>query len=101
MNSTDFVSCCLIFIRACGEGFCDACSAFTRPVPERGWGQTPVRVCNTCQDPRLSQTAHFLNQDPESLEEIRARKYGEVMFSTITNVASVLEYPKGLFLSWT
>uniref|UniRef100_A0A8C5HHR1 Zinc finger, FYVE domain containing 1 n=1 Tax=Gouania willdenowi TaxID=441366 RepID=A0A8C5HHR1_GOUWI len=24
--------------RSCGEGFCDACSSKTRPVPERGWG---------------------------------------------------------------
>lgn len=34
--------------RACGEGFCDACSSKTRPVPERGWGLAPVRVCDAC-----------------------------------------------------
>lgn len=34
--------------RACGEGFCDSCSSKTRPVPERGWGLAPVRVCDAC-----------------------------------------------------
>lgn len=34
--------------RACGEGFCDSCSSKSRPVPERGWGLAPVRVCDAC-----------------------------------------------------
>ena len=34
--------------RACGEGFCDDCSAHQMPVPERGWGDKPVRVCEQC-----------------------------------------------------
>ncbi|TRY89419.1 hypothetical protein DNTS_010820 [Danionella cerebrum] len=34
--------------RACGQGFCQACSTHSMPVPERGWGGTPVRVCDTC-----------------------------------------------------
>lgn len=34
--------------RACGQGFCDACSSKSRPVPERGWGLGPVRVCDAC-----------------------------------------------------
>lgn len=34
--------------RACGDGFCDGCSSKTRPVPERGWGLAPVRVCDAC-----------------------------------------------------
>lgn len=38
--------------RACGEGFCDNCSSKTRPVPERGWGLAPVRVCDVCFDQR-------------------------------------------------
>ncbi|XP_059480762.1 zinc finger FYVE domain-containing protein 1-like [Neocloeon triangulifer] len=80
--------------RACGEGFCDACSAYQRAVPERGWGQTPVRVCQRCRDFRTTQPSL-----DNSLEEIRARKYGEVVFNTLTNVASVLEYPKELIKS--
>lgn len=34
--------------RACGKGFCDECSSYRRPVPERGWGSEPVRVCKDC-----------------------------------------------------
>lgn len=34
--------------RACGHGFCDECSSKKKPVPERGWGQDPVRVCDEC-----------------------------------------------------
>lgn len=41
--------------RACGEGFCDSCSSKTRPVPERGWGPAPVRVCDNCYDARNVQ----------------------------------------------
>ena len=33
--------------RACGKGFCDACSSFQELVPERGWNY-PVRVCKSC-----------------------------------------------------
>lgn len=38
--------------RKCGEGFCDACSDATMPVPERGWGDEPVRVCKNCLQSR-------------------------------------------------
>lgn len=41
--------------RACGEGFCDSCSSKTRPVPERGWGPAPVRVCDNCYEARNVQ----------------------------------------------
>lgn len=34
--------------RACGGGFCEKCSRKTMPVPWRGWGNIPVRVCNAC-----------------------------------------------------
>ena len=36
--------------RACGEGFCDDCSERCAPVPERGWGDSPVRVCDHCYE---------------------------------------------------
>jgi len=34
--------------RACGLGFCDPCTEHRIPVPDRGWGDTPVRVCQSC-----------------------------------------------------
>lgn len=45
--------------RACGEGFCDSCSSKTRPVPERGWGLAPVRVCDACFHNRGISTGKF------------------------------------------
>jgi hypothetical protein len=39
-----------------------------------------------------------LNSSSGSLqldEDVRVRKYGEVLLNTISSVASVLEYPKG------
>lgn len=32
----------------CGEIFCDTCSDKKRPVPEKGHGKSPVRVCQMC-----------------------------------------------------
>lgn len=34
--------------RSCGLGFCHSCASHYIPVPNRGWGETPVRVCNSC-----------------------------------------------------
>jgi len=34
--------------RACGRGYCDSCTQHRIPVPDRGWGDTPVRVCDDC-----------------------------------------------------
>lgn len=45
--------------RACGEGFCDSCSSKTRPVPERGWGPAPVRVCDNCYEARNVQLGNM------------------------------------------
>ncbi|KAF4520072.1 hypothetical protein B566_EDAN007929 [Ephemera danica] len=85
--------------RACGKGFCEACSSYSRPVPERGWGPTPVRVCKICHNPHNNDVATTSHGD-ESLgggEEIRARKYGEAVINTLSSVASVvIDYPKEL-----
>ena len=42
--------------RACGQGFCDDCTQHKRPVPERGWGDDPVRVCDRCHESTTSMT---------------------------------------------
>ena len=34
--------------RACGQGFCAECLEYEKPVPERGWGTGPVKVCRDC-----------------------------------------------------
>ncbi len=90
--------------RACGEGFCDTCSDFKRPVPERGWApDEPVRVCKNCYGPlglkatrsrdgEVVQLASPAN--PGADDNVLARKYGEKMAGTLNNLASVvLDYP--------
>ena len=41
--------------RSCGKGFCDDCSTRKKPVPERGWGNDPVRVCDQCYEQGSSE----------------------------------------------
>ncbi|XP_031637351.1 zinc finger FYVE domain-containing protein 1-like isoform X2 [Contarinia nasturtii] len=86
--------------RACGEGFCNPCSASMVPVPARGWN-SPVRVCNSCKEilsrkrdarPGAINRINSITDD----QDIRVRKYGEVVYNTLSSVASVLEYPKDL-----
>lgn len=80
--------------RACGKGFCEKCSSKKRPVPERGWGMEPVRVCNACFDGAGNEAATGANETGES--EVTARKVGEVIRSTFGAVATAMEYPIGL-----
>ncbi|XP_059619752.1 zinc finger FYVE domain-containing protein 1-like isoform X2 [Phlebotomus argentipes] len=94
--------------RRCGKGFCSACSNNEMPVPERGWIE-PVRVCNSCRDYLAKAEAGETNHresspsspvvgsgycGPIDDSNIRARRVGEAVISTLTSVASVLEYPK-------
>ncbi|XP_057316979.1 zinc finger FYVE domain-containing protein 1-like [Hydractinia symbiolongicarpus] len=65
--------------RACGQGFCDTCTQHRIPVPDRGWGDTPVRVCDRCfigsglddqannlnDNIDVSELLEALNDDPE------------------------------------
>lgn len=51
--------------RACGNGFCDGCTQHYIPVPERGWGDIPVRVCNSCFEKSGLQDC---GQDPDKID---------------------------------
>ncbi|KAK0154598.1 Zinc finger FYVE domain-containing protein 1 [Merluccius polli] len=83
--------------RACGEGFCDACSSKTRPVPERGWGLAPVRVCDACFHNRGIPT-ELLDAALEEEEggTLIARKVGEAVQSTLGAVVGAIDIPLGL-----
>ncbi|RWS03710.1 Zinc finger FYVE domain-containing protein 1-like protein, partial [Dinothrombium tinctorium] len=93
--------------RACGGGFCENCSSRARPVPERGWGEAPVRVCDPCYHKGLSHQdiqsrhsdANVLAEEAECSNsdnaEVTARKVGEVLHSTLGTVVSAMDYPKG------
>lgn len=78
--------------RACGEGFCEQCSSRSQPVPYRGWLQD-VRVCDDCYRP---QAPSLSTASPDADTEIRVRRYGEAVASSLSAVASVLEIPKTL-----
>ncbi|XP_059162270.1 zinc finger FYVE domain-containing protein 1-like isoform X2 [Physella acuta] len=82
--------------RSCGKGFCSDCSSKKRPVPERGWGPEPVRVCDAC----YSKDEKEINSE-ESPQQVAltARKVGEVVTSTFSAVASALDYPIGVIKS--
>ncbi|MBN3271894.1 ZFYV1 protein, partial [Polyodon spathula] len=77
--------------RACGEGFCQACSSKTMPVPERGWGSAPVRVCDSCYR-QGGGGSDVSRTEPVGL---MARKVTEVAQSTVDFVSTAIDYPLG------
>lgn len=84
--------------RVCGDGFCDSCSSKAAPVPERGWGLAPVRVCDDCFDLRGTHT-ELLEAEPAGEEEEGgnlARKVGEAVSSTLGAVVTAIDIPLGL-----
>ncbi|XP_077522696.1 zinc finger FYVE domain-containing protein 1-like isoform X1 [Amblyomma americanum] len=83
--------------RACGNGFCEECSSKTRPVPERGWGSEPVRVCDDCFERVVDDTVSTLPEEGNE-SEVTAWKVGEVVRSTLGVVATAMEYPIGSVL---
>ncbi|XP_036414787.1 zinc finger FYVE domain-containing protein 1 [Colossoma macropomum] len=77
--------------RSCGEGFCQACSTRSMPVPERGWGSSPVRVCDVChRQGGASQTVQVSQTEPRTLV---ARRVTEVAQSTLNMVSNAVDYP--------
>ncbi|NWR10916.1 ZFYV1 protein, partial [Thryothorus ludovicianus] len=82
--------------RACGEGFCDGCSSKTRPVPERGWGPAPVRVCDNCYDNRGIQLDVAELPSDEEGGTLIARKVGEAVQNTLGAVVTAMDIPLGL-----
>ncbi|XP_030627573.1 zinc finger FYVE domain-containing protein 1-like isoform X2 [Chanos chanos] len=82
--------------RACGEGFCDACSSKSRPVPEKGWGLAPVRVCDACYEHRGSYPESLNVEHDEEEGGTLARKVGEAVTNTLGAVVNAIDIPLGL-----
>lgn len=86
--------------RSCGQGFCNACTKYQMPVPRRGW-QSAVRVCRECYETgqkvamenNAGNSGHVVKS--ATADDIRARKVGEALISTISSAAGLLDYPKG------
>uniref|UniRef100_A0A3Q2CZS7 Zinc finger FYVE-type containing 1 n=1 Tax=Cyprinodon variegatus TaxID=28743 RepID=A0A3Q2CZS7_CYPVA len=85
--------------RACGEGFCDGCSSKAAPVPERGWGLAPVRVCDVCFEQRASYAEILASELEEEEGGTLARKVGEAVTNTIGVVATAIDIPLGMYCS--
>lgn len=77
--------------RACGEGFCDSCSSKTRPVPERGWGLAPVRVCDACFHNREISTGKSSPASVLMVYWTRCFTAGECLILVYANVSPVPE----------
>ncbi|PIK48452.1 putative zinc finger FYVE domain-containing protein 1-like [Apostichopus japonicus] len=75
--------------RSCGEGVCDDCSQGKMPVPERGWGDAPVRVCDICYENKTRAGGMVSGDD----QVVTARKVGEVMQTTINTLGTAVSYP--------
>ncbi|XP_058490564.1 zinc finger FYVE domain-containing protein 1 [Solea solea] len=78
--------------RACGEGFCHPCSSHRMPVPERGWGSGPVRVCKACyrQGGPADSGSQMCKVEPRGLI---ARRVTEVAQTTLDLVTTAADYP--------
>lgn len=78
--------------RSCGEGFCHPCSSQRMPVPERGWGSAPVRVCKAChrQGGPADTNSQVCKVEPRGLI---ARRVTEVAQSTLDMVTTAVDYP--------
>lgn len=81
--------------RACGEGICDNCSQNKMPVPERGWGETPVRVCDHCYKKKQESNESMNGNVSPDEQPVTARMVGEVMHTTISTLGSAVSYPLG------
>ncbi|ELT96584.1 hypothetical protein CAPTEDRAFT_1802 [Capitella teleta] len=77
--------------RACGQGFCEDCSLNKKPVPERGWGEEPVRVCDSCFHGDSEGNQDDLIHDPQ--DDLYPRKVGEALSFSIGAVANLMQYP--------
>lgn len=106
--------------RACGGGFCEQCSSHSMPVPQRGWGNSPVRVCDSCcssrKDRDYSHNSKHTSSEGESTtsgqtvhstlspsrecgnESVTARYMGEVVQSAVGVVVDAIKYPKDLIV---
>ncbi|KAL5108659.1 Zinc finger FYVE domain-containing protein 1 [Taenia crassiceps] len=93
--------------RACGRGVCDSCSKRRIPVPDRGYVEVAVRVCDRCYASRT----HSNGDSPASIMPSRysggpdasrsnvgtsSRRVFELLSATAGYIAPVFSAPKQL-----
>uniref|UniRef100_A0A8C5KCL1 FYVE-type domain-containing protein n=1 Tax=Jaculus jaculus TaxID=51337 RepID=A0A8C5KCL1_JACJA len=67
-----------------------------RPVPERGWGTAPMRVCDNCYDARNVQLDVAEAQADDEGGTLIAWKVGEAVQNTLGAVVTAIDIPLGL-----
>ena len=102
--------------RVCGDGFCNKCSSKSMPVPWRGWGNIPVRVCESCYKKHHSKKKREESRSRGKAEErqsegtppntatetsaseskVTARYVSEVVQSAVGVVTGAIEYPRSI-----
>lgn len=81
------------------------------PVPWRGWGQMPVRVCESCytkykdsnpsvpvKELEIQSTFTYdkiISSKDDEKTRLTARKVGEGVVSVIEAITNAMEYPRG------
>uniref|UniRef100_A0A5K3FFU0 GBP domain-containing protein n=1 Tax=Mesocestoides corti TaxID=53468 RepID=A0A5K3FFU0_MESCO len=93
--------------RACGRGVCDSCSKKRIPVPDRGFTEEPVRVCDRCFNQRnqskggvtLTQSRHSANSEVVVGSNTPSRRVLEMLSATAGYISPVFSAPKELVKS--
>jgi zinc finger FYVE domain-containing protein 1 len=70
--------------RACGKGVCDDCSSHSMAVSWRGWGNSPVRVCDNCYTTQSEATDTIVNSTTSGTECTTTTTTNSSDFTTAT-----------------
>lgn len=79
--------------RSCGEGFCHPCSTHRMPVPERGWGSSPVRVCRTCYQHGAPAAADSQGETSLVCWQHMSRLLGSFPFKDVVTLMDLICFP--------
>nr|CAH8828311.1 unnamed protein product [Trichobilharzia regenti] len=93
--------------RACGRGVCARCSTGRLPVPDQGYGNEGVRVCDQCYEARLRNKSADSNNRLSGMNynsqinstSLTGRKVIEMLSATADYIAPIYTGPKELVKS--
>ncbi|KAH8851336.1 Zinc finger FYVE domain-containing protein 1 [Schistosoma japonicum] len=93
--------------RACGRGVCAKCSTGRLPVPDQGYGNNGVRVCDQCYEARshdkgieLRNRVSGINYNSQiNNTSLTGRKVIEMLSATADYIAPIYTGPKELVKS--
>ena len=77
--------------RACGDGFCEGCLLKHMPVPWRGWGTVPMKVCNFCYNKyntKFIESPNMIEGEETQAHGVTARYVGEAAQRAVSGAVS-------------